>query len=75
MPPGPVTVSENNTADVQLVKIISNGDVILTVEVNPEDLFYLKGNALMVKKGLDYEVTKPQQYWKYCYIICYHMTM
>ncbi|XP_067463196.1 cadherin-related family member 5 [Thunnus thynnus] len=55
VPPGPVTVAENNTADVQLVKIISNSDVILTVDVNPDDLFYLKGNALMVKKGLDYE--------------------
>lgn len=28
----------------------------LALTVNPEDLFYLKGNALMVKKGLDYEV-------------------
>ncbi|KAM7405690.1 hypothetical protein PAMP_000118 [Pampus punctatissimus] len=55
VPPGPVTVPENNTADIQLVKIISSSDVILTVVVNPEDLFYLKGNALMVKKGLDYE--------------------
>ncbi|XP_041796296.1 cadherin-related family member 5 [Chelmon rostratus] len=55
VPPGPVTVPENNTADVQLVKISSGGDVTLTVSVNPEDLFYLKGNALMVKKGLDYE--------------------
>lgn len=55
VPPGPVTVAENNTADVQLVKIISNSDVTLTVDVNPDDLFYLKGNALMVKKGLDYE--------------------
>lgn len=57
VPPGPVTVPENNTADVQLVKIISGSDVALKVTVNPEDLFYLKGNALMVKKGLDYEVT------------------
>lgn len=56
VPPGPVTVPENNTADVQLVKIISGSDVALKVTVNPEDLFYLKGNALMVKKGLDYEV-------------------
>ncbi|XP_038557388.1 cadherin-related family member 5 [Micropterus salmoides] len=55
VPPGPVTVPENYTADVQLVKISSSSDVILTVSVNPEDLFYLKGNALMVKKGLDYE--------------------
>lgn len=68
VPPGPVTVPENNTADVQLVKIISVSDVILTVVVNPEDLFYLKGNALMVKKGLDYEVTEPDQYWKYIFI-------
>ncbi|XP_030270589.1 cadherin-related family member 5 [Sparus aurata] len=55
VPPGPVTVPENNTADVQLVKISSVDDVTLTVTVNPEDLFYLQGNALMVKKGLDYE--------------------
>ncbi|XP_047435762.1 cadherin-related family member 5 [Mugil cephalus] len=55
VPPGPVTVAENSTADVQVVKIISGSDVTLTVAVNPEDLFFLKGNALMVKKGLDYE--------------------
>ncbi|XP_070770969.1 cadherin-related family member 5 [Enoplosus armatus] len=55
VPPGPVTVPENNTAEVQVVKISSGGDVTLTVTVNPEDLFYLKGNALMAKKGLDYE--------------------
>lgn len=57
MPPGPVTLPENNTADVQVVQIITSGDVTLTVTVNPEDLFYLKGNVLLVKKGLDYEVT------------------
>ncbi|XP_074521745.1 cadherin-related family member 5 [Halichoeres trimaculatus] len=55
VPPGPVSVPENNTADVQVVKISSISDVTLTVSVNPEDLFYLRGNALMVKKGLDYE--------------------
>ncbi|TNM90617.1 cadherin-related family member 5 [Takifugu flavidus] len=55
VPPGPITVSENNTADVQLVEITSSGDVTLTVTINPDSLFYLKGNALMVKKGLDYE--------------------
>ncbi|XP_035507582.1 protocadherin-3-like [Morone saxatilis] len=55
VPPGPVTVPENNTADVQVVKISSGDDVTLTVTVNPEDLFYLKGDELMVKKGLDYE--------------------
>ncbi|XP_037605239.1 cadherin-related family member 5 [Sebastes umbrosus] len=56
VPPGPVTVPENNTADVQVVKIISSSDATLSVTVNPEDLFYLKGNALMIKKGLDYEL-------------------
>ncbi|XP_039983473.1 cadherin-related family member 5 [Xiphias gladius] len=55
VPPGPVTVPENNTADVQVVQISTSSDVTLTVTVNPEDLFYLKGDALMVKKGLDYE--------------------
>ncbi|KAM8894131.1 cadherin-related family member 5 isoform 2-T2 [Spinachia spinachia] len=55
VPPGPVTVPENNTADVELVKIVSGAEVALSVTVNPEDLFYLKGNALMVKKGLDFE--------------------
>ncbi|XP_069384198.1 cadherin-related family member 5 [Paralichthys olivaceus] len=55
VPPGPVTVSENITADVQVVQIVSGADVTLTVTVNPGDLFYLKGNVLMVKKGLDYE--------------------
>ncbi|XP_044060539.1 cadherin-related family member 5 isoform X2 [Siniperca chuatsi] len=55
VPPGPVTIPENNTADVQLIKISSSSDVTLTITVNPQDLFYLYGNALMVKKGLDYE--------------------
>ncbi|XP_068596906.1 cadherin-related family member 5 [Brachionichthys hirsutus] len=55
VPPGPLLVPENNTADVQLVKIIYGSDVSLRITVNPEGLFYLKGNALMVKKGLDYE--------------------
>uniref|UniRef100_G3PYT2 Cadherin domain-containing protein n=1 Tax=Gasterosteus aculeatus aculeatus TaxID=481459 RepID=G3PYT2_GASAC len=55
VPPGPVAVPENNTADVELVKIVSGAEVALSVTVNPEDLFYLKGNALMAKKGLDYE--------------------
>ncbi|XP_059210270.1 cadherin-related family member 5 [Centropristis striata] len=56
VPPGPVSVPENNTADVQVVKIDSSSDVTLSVTVNPEDLFYLTGDALMVKKGLDYEL-------------------
>lgn len=56
VPPGPVSIPENNTADIQLVKISSSDDVALRVMVNPEELFYLKGNTLMVKKGLDYEV-------------------
>ncbi|XP_056269668.1 cadherin-related family member 5 [Pseudoliparis swirei] len=51
----PITVPENNTADLQLVTIVSVSDAALSISVNPEDLFYLKGNALMVKKGLDYE--------------------
>ncbi|KAL6113579.1 uncharacterized protein ACO6RY_11823 [Pungitius sinensis] len=55
VPPGPVTVPENNTADVELVRIVSGAEVALRLTVNPEDLFYLKGNALMVKKGLDFE--------------------
>ncbi|KAK5874408.1 hypothetical protein PBY51_019352 [Eleginops maclovinus] len=55
VPPGPVTVPENSTVDIEVGKIDSSSDVELTVTVNPEDLFYLKGNALMVKKGLDYE--------------------
>ncbi|XP_036072995.1 cadherin-related family member 5 isoform X2 [Oryzias melastigma] len=56
VPPGPVSVAENNTADVQVVKVISSSDVTLEVSVNPEDLFYIKGSVLMVKKGLDYEL-------------------
>ncbi|KAK2853621.1 hypothetical protein Q5P01_006282 [Channa striata] len=55
VPPGPVTVPENNTVDVQVVRISSSSDVTLTVTVNPADLFYLKANSLMIKKGLDYE--------------------
>lgn len=65
VPPGPVSVPENNTADIQLVKIDSGDDVALRVSVNPEDLFYLKGNALMVKKGLDYEVHSPNSWHWY----------
>ena len=56
VPPGPVTIPENNTADVQVVKIICGNDVSLTVTVNPEDLFYILGTVLMLKKGLDFEV-------------------
>lgn len=56
MPSGPVTVPENNTADIQVAQISSSSGVTLTISVNPEDLFYLKGNILMIKKGLDYEV-------------------
>lgn len=66
MPPGPVTVPENNTAEVQVVKITSGSDVVLTVVVNPEDLFYLKGRALMAKKGLDYEVRKGSNQKQTC---------
>ncbi|XP_054627785.1 cadherin-related family member 5 isoform X1 [Dunckerocampus dactyliophorus] len=58
VPPGPVLVPENNTADIQVVKITSGSDVTLTVVVNPEEMFYLKGKALMVKKGLDYEAVQ-----------------
>ncbi|XP_057710027.1 cadherin-related family member 5 isoform X2 [Corythoichthys intestinalis] len=55
VPAGPVAVPENNTADLEVVKISSGSDVTLTVVVNPEEKFYLKGKALMVKKELDYE--------------------
>ncbi|XP_026234069.1 cadherin-related family member 5 [Anabas testudineus] len=55
VPPGPVTVPENNTADLQVVQISSSSTVTLTITVNPEDLFYLRGNNLMIKKGVDYE--------------------
>ncbi|TNN49476.1 Cadherin-related family member 5 [Liparis tanakae] len=55
VPSGPIAVPENNTADLQLATIVSVSDAALSVSVNPEDLFYLKGNALMVRKGLDYE--------------------
>lgn len=61
VPPGPITVPENNTADVQLVQISSGSEVTLTLTVNPENFFYLKGNALVVKKGLDYEVSRKSQ--------------
>lgn len=63
VPPGPVTVPENNTVDIQVVKIISGSDVSLKVTVNPEDLFYIKGNILMVKRGLDYEVIQLNHSW------------
>ncbi|XP_029977836.1 cadherin-related family member 5-like [Sphaeramia orbicularis] len=59
VPPGPVSIAENNTADVTVVEISTNIDLdpppTLTLTVNPEDLFYLNGNVLMVKRGLDYE--------------------
>lgn len=57
VPPGPISVPENNTADVQLVQISSGSEVTLALTVNPENFFYLRGNAVMVKKGLDYEVS------------------
>lgn len=74
VPPGPITVPENNTADVQLVQISSGSEVTLTLTVNPDNFFYLKGNALMVKKGLDYEVTldifqAPIRRWRLILII------
>ncbi|XP_071394869.1 cadherin-related family member 5 [Centroberyx affinis] len=53
--PGPVSIPENNTADLLVAKVSAGSDVTLTVVGNPEDFFYLKGNELMVKKGLDYE--------------------
>lgn len=56
VPPGPVSVPENNTADILVAKISSGSDVTLSITVNPEDQFYLKGDVLMLKKGLDYEV-------------------
>ncbi|KAM9764606.1 LOW QUALITY PROTEIN: cadherin-related family member 5 [Menidia menidia] len=55
VPPGPVTIPENNTVDVQVVKIICGSDVSLSVTENPEQLFYITGTVLMVRKGLDYE--------------------
>ncbi|XP_061924604.1 cadherin-related family member 5 [Entelurus aequoreus] len=58
VPPGPVVVPENNTADIQVVKISSGSDVTLMVVANPQEMFYLKGKALMVKKELDYEAVQ-----------------
>ncbi|KAK7929829.1 hypothetical protein WMY93_006224 [Mugilogobius chulae] len=57
VPPGPVLVSENNTADVEVVQIDTSPspDQVLDLLVNPSDLFYLQGNALMAKRGLDFE--------------------
>ncbi|XP_033847706.2 cadherin-related family member 5 [Periophthalmus magnuspinnatus] len=57
VPPGPVLVSENNTADVEVVQIDTSlsPDLVLDLLVNPDDLFYLQGNALMAKRGLDFE--------------------
>ncbi|KAF7659749.1 hypothetical protein LDENG_00293570 [Lucifuga dentata] len=55
VPPGPVSVPENNTSDIAVAKISTGSDVTLRIVVNPEDLFYLKGDLLMVKKDLDYE--------------------
>ncbi|KAJ3592977.1 hypothetical protein NHX12_005315 [Muraenolepis orangiensis] len=57
VPPGPVFVPENNTVDVVVAKINADGDVRLTIVKSPEDLFFLKGNEVLVKKGLDYEST------------------
>ncbi|KAG7276847.1 hypothetical protein CRUP_007984, partial [Coryphaenoides rupestris] len=54
---GAITCAQkkNNTVDVVVAKINADRDVRLTVVKNPEDLFYLKGNEVVVKKGLDYE--------------------
>ncbi|CAL8243574.1 unnamed protein product [Lota lota] len=57
VPPGPVFVPENNTVDVVVAKINADNDVRLTIVKNPEALFYLKGDEVLVKKGLDYEST------------------
>jgi len=62
-----VFVPENNTVDVVVAKINADRDVRLTVVKNPEDLFYLKGNEVVVKKGLDYEVIPHD--WKCCFFV------
>lgn len=57
VPAGPVLVPENNTADVEVVQIEtgSSPELDLQILINPDNLFYLHGNALMIKRGLDYE--------------------
>ncbi|CAL1604791.1 unnamed protein product [Knipowitschia caucasica] len=57
VPSGPVLVAENNTVDVEVVQIDTSPspDLVLDLLVNPDELFYLNGNALMAKRGLDFE--------------------
>lgn len=65
--PGSVFVPENNTVDVVVAKINADSDVRLTIVKNPEDLFFLKGNEVLVRKGLDYEVISHD--WKCCFFV------
>lgn len=66
-------VPENNTVDVVVAKIYADRDVRLTVVKNPEELFYLKGNEVVVKKGLDYEVIPHD--WKCCFFVTVRVTV
>ena len=60
-------VPENNTVDVVVAKINADSDVRLIIVKNPEELFFLKGDEVLVKKGLDYEVISHD--WKCCFFV------
>uniref|UniRef100_A0A8C1VA93 Cadherin domain-containing protein n=1 Tax=Cyprinus carpio TaxID=7962 RepID=A0A8C1VA93_CYPCA len=58
IPPEPVAIKENNTADTVVVHInTTTKDVTLNLTENPGNAFDLRGSELIAKKGLDFEIT------------------
>uniref|UniRef100_A0A8C1GZR0 Cadherin domain-containing protein n=1 Tax=Cyprinus carpio carpio TaxID=630221 RepID=A0A8C1GZR0_CYPCA len=58
IPPEPVAIKENNTADTVVVHInTTTKDVTLNLTENPGNAFSLRGSELIAKKGLDFEIT------------------
>ncbi|KAL1270723.1 hypothetical protein QQF64_029739 [Cirrhinus molitorella] len=56
VPTEPVTIKENNTADIVVVLInTTTKDVTLNLTENPGNAFDLRGSELIAKKGLDFE--------------------
>ncbi|XP_073693494.1 cadherin-related family member 5 [Garra rufa] len=56
VPSEPVTIKENNTADIVVVLInTTTKDVTLNLTENPGNAFDLRGSELIAKKGLDFE--------------------
>ncbi|XP_036400179.1 cadherin-related family member 5-like [Megalops cyprinoides] len=60
VPPDPVTIKENHTIDIPLITINIIEGVTLTLLDNPDNLFGLQGNRVMLMKVLDFE-TLPSE--------------